>query len=181
MLLKPTMTLLKRYAGLLAISFLGLAQPVSLRRVYHDSRTGLTIHFPENWNIDRYAAAFRVLSFNPEKSVPQMIVPENQAAITILEAPPGISSATSWLESERVTPVNGYVLSEGEFSTAHFGRIHVITAKRQPNVDADSTLLIEVFMLGGRLKKTTLLYRSRGQIQADHFEEVLKQMIKNLE
>ncbi len=152
---------------------------ISLPRVYHDARTGLVIHFPEGWHIDRISPAFTILSFPPQRRPPQILVPMNEAELTVIAAPSGIISVDEWLKLERIRRDRGYTVSRGNVSTANFGHLEATVIRWHDDVIPDGRTLDYMFELQHRLYKVGVLYR--GASKAKYFEDVLLAVIEDLD
>ena len=156
----------------------GQIQPA---QTYRDIRTGLVIHFPEGWKIENEpsTSAFTILSFDPKKRPPQMLVPLDGAQIVLAGPPTGVASIADWLNSDRIQATRGYHLTSTEVQTEHLGPLTSTMARRQIDVIPEGTIVIYFFEIENRPLKVALIYR--GQKRAEYFENVLLAVIKTLE
>ena len=155
------------------------AESVALTQNYVDSRTGLLIHFPAGWTVDHDAGAFRITNFDLSRSLPQLIVPMGGAQLVLTGAPTGVKTAQDWLSSDRITPTNGYDLSEVEIHIPGYQRAPAVLARSHPRGIPDSTIVLCLFSIDGQLLKASMLCRTRGKSHA--LEDILIAVIQNLE
>ena len=148
-------------------------------QAYHDPRTRLEVHFPAGWRVDQFAANLVIMSYRESESRPQVGVAANGALISFVAVPRGTRSASDWLDSTRTRPANGYSISGLDLATLHFGAVHVVVARRHPDVEEDMTSLSYIFEVHGELVKASLVYS--GRVHAAAFEDTLREVVRNLE
>jgi len=164
------------YLLLLAVCVQG---QVPVAQTYQDLKAGLVIHFPEGWKIDRESSAFTIVSFDPKKRPPQMLVPLEGAQIVLTRPQPDVGSIADWLSSERIQAKRGYHISTVDVPTTYLGTLTSTVARHQLDVIPEGTIVVYFFEVENRLLKVALIYR--GQKRAEYFESVLLTVIKNLE
>ena len=155
------------------------AQDLALRETYRDTKSVLRIHYPSEWNLDRKAISFVILSFDPARRPPQLLVPMNEAQIVLASAPQGTDTIDDWMKKERINPEQGYQITRVELATDRYGPTQAMLCQRKVDVIQGGSLTIYFLKLDAKVFKASLLFR--GDARADYFKAVLLAVIKNLE
>ncbi len=151
---------------------------VSVTKSAIDPQTHLVVHFPPDWSVDGKVSTFTIVSFDGQKRPPQVMVPLNEAQITVTRPPEGVSSVPDWLYSDRVQTERGYRIRSVELTTDHFGIVNATEARDQPSVIEEGTIVIYYLDLRHRPVKVAMVYR--GEKRAKHFESVLSAVVRTL-
>ena len=161
---------------MLVVAFVHGQIPIS--QAVLDPRTGLIVHFPSDWSVDKGASPFTIVSFGGRKRPPQLLVPLNEAQIVVTSPPEGITSLPQWLHSDRVQAERGYQLRSLEVTTDHFGVVMATEARDQPSVIPEGTIVVYYLDLDHRPLKVAMVYR--GDKRAKYFENVFLTVMKTL-
>jgi len=152
---------------------------VPVSHAYRDSGTELVIHFPEGWKIDRESSPFTIVSFDPRKRPPQLLVPLGGAQIVVARPSAGVGSVADWLNSDRVTAERGHHITTADVWTTYFGTLTVTVNRFKPDVIPEATFVVYYLELKDRPLKVAHI--CRGQRRAEYFESVLLALIEDLE
>ena len=142
-----------------------------------DSRTGLVIHYPKSWHIDRDSSFFAIESFPAKERPPQLLVPVGGAYIVI--SMQRVHSIEEWLEADGLTKDNGYRFEEAQLQTQRgtvpAGRITL----DHDRVIPEGHMLIHGFFVGDRMYKVFLFYR--GAPYEAQYEEIYYDLVRALQ
>jgi hypothetical protein len=144
---------------------------------FHDSRSGLVIHYPTGWHIDLDSSAFAIESFPGKKRPLQVLVPLGGARIMV-SAPP-VKSIDEVVRLDRLTAENGYVSKQTELRTREGSIAAEEIRLDQDKVIPEGHILICVFSMRGRIYEANLLYR--GAANKLKFEAIYYQLVSTLE
>jgi len=165
--------------GCLLLLGMSVRAQVPVSHAYRDSGTGLVIHFREGWKIDRESSPFTIVSFDPRKRPPQVLVPLSGAEIVVTRPPMGVGSVADWLNSDRATAERGHHIATADVPTTYFATLAATVTRFRPDVIPEATFVVYYLDLKDRPLKVALKYR--GQRRVEYFESVLLAVIKNLE
>jgi len=153
------------------------AGPLALDASVRDSRTGLVIHYPKSWHIDRDSSFFAIESFPAKERPPQLLVPVGGAYIVI--SMQRVHSIEEWLEADGLTKDNGYRFEEAQLQTQRgtvpAGRITL----DHDRVIPEGHMLIHGFFVGDRMYKVFLFYR--GAPYEAQYEEIYYDLVRALQ
>lgn len=152
---------------------------VPLAHTYEDATEDVRVSFPEGWRIDPKSTPFTIVSFDPERRPPQVLVPLDGAQIVVtrpLEL--GIESIADWMRVERIQPSRGYAITKADLVTKDSGKISATIVRSEPSVIPKGVMVVYLFQFEGRPLKVALTYRGKGR--AEYFENVLLAVVKSL-
>jgi hypothetical protein len=158
---------------LLAFTLLAFGQGLT----HHDSRTGLTIHYPKGWRIDHSAAAFALVNFTDREREPQLLVPMDKAMI-VVDAP-AYATAAEYIQRSNLNEQHGYRIEDRTIDTA----LGEIPAKRLTQKHdrflPDGFTIMDVFTAHHRLYEVQLTFR--GSKRRAEYERTFHAIVKSLE
>lgn len=151
----------------------------ALARTVTDTRTGLIINYPDDWEIDNDSPVFTIVSFPLYARPRQLLVPMNGAEIVVMRAPNRVDSIADWLARDRIRRDRGYNIEETTIRMKSLGKL-LVTAVRWSGgtVIPQGKSLDYYFTIGSGTYKVGVLYR--GQARATYFEHVLLEVFEEL-
>lgn len=166
-------------AGLAFAFAVMLNAQTPLTKNFHDQRTGLIIHYPHQWELDRDSQVFTIVSFRPKNRPRMVLVPQNGAEIVLMSPPAGVMSVKDWLRLDRTDQDGDASITETMLSTAHYGDVPATFVQKELKVFETGWSREYFFHVEGRLFKARLFFR--GNTRANEFEAILLAIIKGLE